>query len=193
MDLLPKKGGNGELFLMDQALKERYIRAKRALFDAVYSSLNEKQRDAVFTTEGPLLVLAGAGSGKTTVLVKRIAFIIKYGNAYYSQFVPDYVTEGQVKGLEDALALPPAEIEQLLPVFISDPCPPWKVLAITFTNKAAKEIKTRLASAFENDENIANDIWAGTFLSICMRILRTYGDRIGYEQGFTIYDTDEAK
>ncbi len=178
---------------MTQDLKERYIKAKRGLFDAVYSSLNEKQREAVFTTEGPLLVLAGAGSGKTTVLVKRIAFIIKYGNAYYSEQVPGYVTEDQVKSLEDALRLPPEEIEQLLGVFISDPCPPWRVLAITFTNKAAKEIKTRLASAFENDENIANDIWAGTFHSVCMRILRSHGDKLGYEPGFTIYDMDDVK
>ncbi len=174
-------------------LKERYIKAKRALFDAAYSSLNEKQREAVFTTEGPLLVLAGAGSGKTTVLVKRIAFIIKSGNAYYNESVPDHVTEDQVKSLEDASALPAEEIEQLLPVFISNPCPPWKVLAITFTNKAAKEIKTRLSAAFENDENIANDIWAGTFHSVCMRILRTHGDKIGYQPGFTIYDMDDVK
>ena len=181
------------MYLMTQSLKERYIKAKRALFDAAYVALNEKQREAVFTTEGPLLVLAGAGSGKTTVLVKRIAFIIKYGNAYFSETVPDYVTESQVKSLEDALLLPAQEIEQLLPVFISDPCPPWKVLAITFTNKAAKEIKTRLAAAFENDENLANDIWAGTFHSICMRILRTHGEKIGYAPGFTIYDTDDVK
>lgn len=178
---------------MTETIKERYLRAKRALFDKAYSSLNDKQREAVFTTEGPLLILAGAGSGKTTVLVKRIAFIIKYGNAYYSQNVPEGMNEAQIESLESALALPAEEIEQLLPVFISNPCPPWQVLAITFTNKAANEMKTRLASVFSNDESIANDIWAGTFHSVCMRILRRYGSRIGYGEGFTIYDTDDAK
>ena len=178
---------------MNNEIKERYIRAKRALFDKAYASLNEKQREAVFTTEKPLLVLAGAGSGKTTVLVKRIAFIIKYGNAYYSENVPESVTEEQVHGLELAADLPTEEIEQLLPVFINNPCPPWQVLAITFTNKAANEIKTRLAGAFSGNETIASDIWAGTFHSICMRILRKYGDRIGYGTGFSIYDTDDVK
>ncbi len=182
------KGGK-----MNNEIKERYIRAKRALFDKAYASLNEKQREAVFTTEKPLLVLAGAGSGKTTVLVKRIAFIIKYGNAYYNENVPESVTEEQVHGLELAADLPTEEIEQLLPVFINNPCPPWQVLAITFTNKAANEIKTRLAGAFSGNETIASDIWAGTFHSICMRILRKYGDRIGYGAGFSIYDTDDVK
>ncbi len=178
---------------MTEILKERYLRAKRALFDKVYSSLNEKQREAVFTTENPLLILAGAGSGKTTVLVKRIAFIIKYGNAYYNDDVPTGMSEEQIASLEAALELPADEIEQLLPVFISSPCPPWQVLAITFTNKAAKEIKTRLTAAFSQDESIASDIWAGTFHSICMRILRKYGSRIGYAEGFTIYDMDDSK
>ncbi|MBR3966854.1 MAG: UvrD-helicase domain-containing protein [Clostridia bacterium] len=178
---------------MTEIIKERYLKAKRALFDKAYGSLNEKQRDAIFTTEKPLLILAGAGSGKTTVLVKRIAFIIKYGNAYYSENVPEGMNEAQVASLESALDLPSEEIEQLLPVFINRPCPPWQVLAITFTNKAANEMKTRLAAAFSNDESIANDIWAGTFHSICMRILRKYGSRIGYSDGFTIYDTDDVK
>lgn len=178
---------------MTNEMKERYLRAKRALFDKAYSSLNERQREAVFTTEAPLLVLAGAGSGKTTVLVKRIAFIIKYGNAYYGEYIPDSVTEEQIEGLELALSLGSDEIEQLLPVFIDRPCPPWQVLAITFTNKAANEIKARISAAFSGDESIAKEIWAGTFHSICMRILRKYGDRVGYGEGFSIYDTDDVK
>ncbi len=177
---------------MENKLQARYIAAKQALFDKVYGSLNEMQRKAVFTTEGPLLVLAGAGSGKTTVLVRRIAFIIRYGNAYYTSFVPANLDETHVADLEAAVRLTVPEIEEILPEFIHDPCPPYRMLAITFTNKAAGEIKNRLVSQFA-DETIAKDIWSGTFHSVCMRMLRTYSDRIGYGRGFTIYDTDDTK
>ena len=177
---------------MEKQLTDRYLAAKRALFDKVYGSLNEMQRQAVFTTEGPLLVLAGAGSGKTTVLVRRIAFIIRFGNAYYTDFVPFGLTEAHVADLEHAVHLTVEEIEEILPEFIHDPCPPYRMLAITFTNKAAGEIKSRLVSQF-SDETLAKDIWTGTFHSVCLRILRTYGDRIGYGRGFTIYDTDDTK
>ncbi len=177
---------------MDPQLQKRYIAAKQALFDKAYGSLNDRQREAVFTTEGPLLILAGAGSGKTTVLVRRIAHIIRYGNAYHTDFIPASVDEHHVSELEDALRLTPAEIEELLPEFIHDPCPPYRMLAITFTNKAAGEIKARLASQFA-DETLARDIWSGTFHSVCMRILRVHGDRVGYGKTFTIYDTDDQK
>ncbi len=173
-------------------LNERYLSAKRALFDKFYGSLNEQQRQAVFTVNNPLLVLAGAGSGKTTVLVRRIAFIIRYGNAYMSSYVPYGITEEQVAALERALSLPVEEIAHILPEFISNPCPPWQMLAITFTNKAAGEIKNRLRASFE-DESIANDIWAGTFHSICMRILRVHGTLLGYPKEFSIYDADDSK
>ena len=174
---------------------ERYLAAKRALFDKVYSSLNDKQKEAVFTVNGPLLILAGAGSGKTTVLVKRIAFLIRYGNAYYSEYVPYGTDDARIAEMENALSFEPEEIEKnILPEFISDPCPPWRVLAITFTNKAANEIKSRLESVLGSDEEDGvKDIWAGTFHSICMRILRTHGDRLGYDKNLTIYDTDDAK
>ena len=174
-------------------LRDRYLKVKRALFDKVYGTLNEAQRRAVFTTRGPLLVLAGAGSGKTTVLVKRIAFIIKYGNAYYSDYVPYSLTEERVAALERACReYTPEQIETLLPQFTDEPCAPWNMLAITFTNKAAGEIKSRLVSTF-GDESVASDIWSGTFHSVCMRILRRYGDRLGYAQGFTVYDTEDTK
>ena len=173
-------------------IKQRYLSAKRGLFDIYYSNLNEAQRRAVFRTQGPLLVLAGAGSGKTTVLVKRIAFIIKYGDAYYSENVPEWVNEESVAHLEAAARLSRAEIEAELDRFACAPCAPWQMLAITFTNKAAGEIKSRLASSFD-DEGFAGDIWSGTFHSICMRILRRYGDRAGYAAGFTVYDADDSK
>ena len=173
-------------------LSLRYLAAKRRLFDIYYASLNDRQREAVFTADGTLLVFAGAGSGKTTVLVKRIVYLIQYGNAYRSTYVPHDLTEDRVFNLEAASALPPAAIADILPEFISAPCAPWQMLAITFTNKAANEIKNRLAEAM-GDESMAREIWAGTFHSICMRILRTYGDRLGYDAGFTIYDTDDQK
>ena len=177
---------------MDKNLSARYLSAKRALFDKAYASLNEMQRKAVFTTEGPLLVLAGAGSGKTTVLVRRIAFLIRYGNAYHNDFVPAELTETYVSDLEKASRLTVEEIRQILPEFIYDPCPPYRVLAITFTNKAAGEIKNRLIAEL-GDETLAKDIWSGTFHAVCMRILRTHCGLIGYTPGFTIYDTDDTK
>jgi DNA helicase-2/ATP-dependent DNA helicase PcrA len=173
-------------------LNFRYQRAKRALFEKAYSNLNEKQREAVFTVNNPLLILAGAGSGKTTVLVRRIAFLIRYGNAYYGEDTRVALSESYVTALEQAVNLPTEDILPILSEFICDPCPPWRVLAITFTNKAANEIKSRLAAAFD-DPTVANDIWAGTFHSICMRILRRFGDRIGYGEGFSVYDTDDSK
>lgn len=174
------------------SLKERYLRAKRALFDKAYGDLNSEQRRAVFTTEGPLLVLAGAGSGKTTVLTKRIAFIIKYGNAYFSERVPFDLSEDRVEALERAQSLTVGEIEDILPEFIASPCPPWRMLAITFTNKAAGEIKSRIARSLD-DESLSGDIWSGTFHSVCMRILRMHGEKLGYSQGFSIYDADDSK
>ena len=173
-------------------LDERYLMAKRALFDKVYASLNDKQREAVFTTKGPLLVLAGAGSGKTTVLVKRIGFLIKYGNTYMSDHVPMDVDENRVAQLERAVALPIDEVKEVLPEFEEGACEPWRILAITFTNKAANEIKTRLSSEI-GDEDVAREIWAGTFHSICMRILRVHGDKLGYRPNFSIYDADDTK
>lgn len=180
-----------------RGLGERYLAAKRALFDRVYAGLNPKQREAVYTTDGPLLVLAGAGSGKTTVLVRRIAFIIRYGNAYESNSVPENLTEARVAELEAAAApdspLRADEIESgILPEFITDPCPPYRMLAITFTNKAAGEIRERLVRQL-GDEEMAKDVWSGTFHSVCMRMLRRDGHRIGYDRSFTIYDTDDQK
>ena len=174
-------------------LGEKYISAKRRLFDKVYGArLNSEQRRAVFTAEGPLLVLAGAGSGKTTVLVNRISYIIKYGNAYFSEYVPSDVTEGEIAALDKALDFSVSEIEEILPRFITEPTPPWNVLAITFTNKAAREIKDRLLKVFDDPE-VASSIWAGTFHSICVRILRRHGGLVGYSEGFSIYDTDDKK
>ena len=173
-------------------LHDRYLKAKRALFEKAYSELNSEQRKAVFSVDGPLLILAGAGSGKTTVLVKRIAFIIKYGNAYASDYVPFDVAEPDVARLENAINLTKDEILPLLDKFAQSPCAPWRMLAITFTNKAAGEIKSRINTQL-GDANIAGEIWSGTFHSICLRILRVHGEKIGYGTGFSIYDQDDSK
>ncbi len=172
---------------------DRYLKAKRALFDKVYSkSLNPEQCRAVFTINGPLLVLAGAGSGKTTVLVNRIAYLIKYGNAYFSDTIPDGLSPEIADVIEGLDRLSADEIEEILPQFAEGAPAAWSVLAITFTNKAAGEIKERLLKVFD-DPGIATSVWSGTFHSVCLRILRRYADRLGYREGFSIYDTDDKK
>jgi len=173
-------------------LQERFVRAKRALFDKIYASLNREQREAVYTVKGPLLVLAGAGSGKTTVLVKRVAHIIRYGDAYYDTTMPASMTEEEVSALEMAMAYDDSLIAQILERYAVNPCPPWAILSITFTNKAANEMKERLAKAL-GTELTDLETWAGTFHSICVRILRRHGSVVELERNFTIYDTDDAK
>ena len=175
---------------MTEQEKNRFLKAKRDLFDKYYSFLNEKQREAVYTVKGPVLILAGAGSGKTTVLTNRIAHILRYGDAYFSNEVPDFITQDDIEAHERAISLPTKELGNYLEVFSKNNCPPWAVLAITFTNKAANEIKTRLDNILEES---ASDIWAGTFHSICMRILRAHGSEIGYRPAFGICDTDDSK
>ena len=146
---------------MTEQEKQRYIRAKRALFDKYYSFLNEPQREAVYTVNGPVLILAGAGSGKTTVLVNRIAHIIKYGDTYYSEYVPEFINGDAIEDMENAAKSSDKElIENYLRVLSLEPCKAYNILAITFTNKAANEIKLRLESKLQES---AADIWAGSF------------------------------
>lgn len=168
----------------------RFTRIKQALFDRYYRSLNDKQREAVYTVNNPLLVLAGAGSGKTTVLVRRIAHIIRFGNAYHEN--RPGVTEADVQKLEAVKEGTDEEIANALAAYAVNPCPPWAMLTITFTNKAANEMKERLIKVI-GEESGASEIWAGTFHSVCVRLLRRYGAAIGLDRNFTIYDTDDSK
>ena len=174
---------------MTNEFAPRYIAAKRALFEKRYAFLNEMQRKAVFTVEGPLLVLAGAGTGKTTLLVNRISYVLKYGNAYFSDIVPYDVTEKDVKELEK-LAKEENANEEVLERFAVGAPAPWQVLAITFTNKAANEMKTRLERIVGES---AGDVWCGTFHSMCLRILRANSKAAYLPSSFTIYDTDDSK
>lgn len=162
---------------------------RRKVLEKEFSRMNERQREAVFHTEGPLLILAGAGSGKTTVLVNRIANLIRYGSAYHSD-EDRFLTEQDALAMQaylDGTASLPEETRSHMAVHA---CRPWQVLAITFTNKAAGELKNRLSSMLGEQ---GGEIWASTFHSVCARFLRQFGDRLGYTSHFTIYDTDDSK
>ena len=123
---------------------KRFTAAKQHAFDVYYKKLNEMQRRSVYTVNGPLLILAGAGTGKTTVLVNRIAQIINFGDAYFSDLMPDDVTEEELTYLENAEAADRDELSAVLTRYANEPCPASNILAITFTNKAANEMKERI-------------------------------------------------
>ena len=160
--------------------EKRYIAARRSVIEADFKRLNPMQRQAVLATEGPLLILAGAGSGKTTVLINRVANLLKYGRASDTDEIPENATEADLAVLE---AGPSPEAQRIAAYGRVEP---WRIIAITFTNKAADELKTRLEGMLGPE---ANDIWARTFHSACVRILRRDADRLGYPRDFTIYDT----
>ena len=169
---------------------QEFLSLRKRIIERDYQSLNSMQKKAVLSTEGPLLVLAGAGSGKTTVLVNRIANLIKYGKAYYSNEyydLPDATELEAMKAYADGIIDDVTGFEHLLKV---DCARPWEILAITFTNKAAGELKERLEKMLGEQ---ALDIWASTFHSSCVRILRRNADYLGYTSNFTIYDTDDSK
>ena len=152
--------------------------------------MNDMQLKAVLSVDGPLLILAGAGSGKTTVLVNRIANIMKFGKAYKSDKIYAQVDENTLSLMEKYYEGDESVYESIKGVLAVDTPKPWEILAFTFTNKAANEFKERLALRIGEP---ANDIWAGTFHSVCVRILRRNAELLGFSKHFTIYDTDDSK
>ena len=165
------------------ALRDQYIESR-------FARLNPVQRQAVFATEGPLLILAGAGSGKTTVLVNRIANIIRFGSAHGSTELPRPVTEADLNDLRNAVAAG-RDLPRETAYLAVRPARPWNVLAITFTNKAAGELKERLRAML--GDTLGGDVNASTFHSACVRMLRRDAERIGFPKSFTIYDSDDQQ
>ena len=176
---------------MNDSLDMRFLAARKKYIEGRFSMLNDMQRQAVLTTEGPLLLLAGAGSGKTTVLINRIANLLRYGHGSEGKEIPDFVTEADVRFLEE-LSADPSENERVRAdgLCALEPVKPWNIIAITFTNKAAGELRDRLETLLGEG---AGDIWAMTFHAACCRILRRNIDRMGYTGSFTIYDSSDSE
>lgn len=168
-------------------LEQDFLNLRKQVIKKDFSTMNDMQFAAVTMANGPLLVLAGAGSGKTTVLVNRISCLVKYGNAYNSDEIYGF-NDADVISANAFLNNTACAPEGI--AFSVEPARPWEILAITFTNKAAGELKERIGLKLGED---AKDIWAGTFHSICGKILRRFADRIDYTSHFTIYDTDDQK
>ena len=176
---------------MNELLDKRFLEARRRYIRQQFSQLNDMQQEAVLTTEGPLLLLAGAGSGKTTVLINRIANLMRFGRGSDSREIPDTVTEADLAFLE-SLGPEPEEFDRRRADALCavEPALPWSIIAITFTNKAANELKERLSVLLGPE---AQDIWAMTFHSACCRILRRDIERMGFTRSFTIYDSSDSE
>ena len=176
---------------MTEQMASRFLAARKTYIASQFSQLNPMQRSAVLTTEGPLLLLAGAGSGKTTVLINRIANLIRFGRGSDSSEIPAELSEEEIEFLEgigeDASEWDRQRADRLCAV---EPPAPWNIIAITFTNKAANELKDRLSTLLGPE---AQDIWAMTFHSACCRILRRDIESMGYTRSFTIYDTSDSE
>ncbi|MBR4305541.1 MAG: UvrD-helicase domain-containing protein, partial [Ruminiclostridium sp.] len=169
-----------------------YNELKIKVLEKYFSRTNPMQRQAIFTINGAVLIIAGAGSGKTTVLCNRIANMVLFGNAYnknsektLSESDREYA-ESYLNGEIDNFAA----ATRLSDIFGEDIIKPWRILAVTFTNKAAAELKERLSNMGADVEGI----WAATFHSACVKILRRDIEALslGYKSNFTIYDTDDS-
>ena len=178
--------------MLSEEKQTQFAALRRQIIAAEFGRMNPRQLEGVLTTEGPLLLLAGAGSGKTTVLINRIANLLRYGRGADSAEVPDHIEETDLAFLADyASKSDHTEQENARAHLLCalEPAAPWQVIAITFTNKAAGELKQRLEDRIGPD---AQDVWAATFHSACVRILRRDIEKLGFPSSFTIYDTDDS-
>lgn len=166
----------------------RFLELKKKALEKYFSKMNDMQKKAVFAVKGPVLVLAGAGSGKTTVLVNRIANMIYFGNAYADQ-TPLNVTAEELEFLQGYAKGVYTDNEKLRDIVAFDCVNPWNILAITFTNKAAGELKDRISRMLGQ---AGEGVVAATFHSACVRILRYECQNLGYDSSFTIYDSDDS-
>lgn len=170
--------------------EETTIELKRAALNHYFQNLNTPQQQAVFHVNGPVLVLAGAGSGKTTAMIHRIVQMIHFGDGWVQANTS--ITKEDTAYLKDYIAdKQPADLERLCSILAVQPIQPWHILAITFTNKAANELRNRLLQAI--GEECASMLHASTFHSACVRILRRSISKLGYDSNFTIYDTDDSQ
>lgn len=167
---------------------EKYISLKRKALEKYFEKMNPEQRKAIFKIRGPVLILAGAGSGKTTVLVNRIANMIYFGNAYNSS--ETLFTDEDAEFLKRYADGSETDSQRLKKIVSVNTINPWNILAITFTNKAAGELKERISNMLGE---AGDGLTAATFHSACVRILRRECEKIGFTSEFTIYDSDDSQ
>lgn len=174
-----------------QNLTNEFCELRKQNIDAKFMTMNPMQKKAIYNVDGPVLVLAGAGSGKTTTIIGRIVYMVMFGHAYYSTETTFPITENDIKELKSVLAGTGSISEHLKSMLQVKPVSPQNIMAVTFTNKAAGEMKKRLESKLGKD--MAEKVYAKTFHSACVGILREYAMFVGFKRDFTIYDEKDCK